>query len=217
MKSLTIIPFLLAALLLAVVNRVCANDERYLATMKKTIQSIYDANTIEALQASVNTLERIAQVEKSKWEPHYYSGFAYILMATREKDTQKKDQWLDLALKAVENASQIAPEEAEVVALEGFAHMIRVTVDPASRGPQYGPLSVQTFSRALAMQENNPRALALLAQMQFGTAQFFGSPTTEPCAQAAKAREYFDTFTSSNPLAPVWGKKMNDELLSKCP
>ena len=87
--------------------------------------------------------------------------------------------------------------------------MMRVTVDPATRGPQYSGLAMQTFGKASAINPENPRALALMAQMQYGTAKFFGSPTTEACSTLNAALEKFDSYKSENPLSPQWGREMS--------
>jgi hypothetical protein len=75
---------------------------------------------------------------------------------------------------------------------------------------------MQRFGKALSLDPNNPRALALMAQMQFGTAQFLSSPTTEACATNEAALQKFGSFKSDNPLAPKWGRGMAEELMSKC-
>src|SRR5688572_1341256 len=80
------------------------NDDRYLEAMKKSIQSVYGAQSIDELQQAANTFERIAAAEKTKWEPHYYAAFAYIMMANREKDGAKKDGYLDQSMRAIEKA-----------------------------------------------------------------------------------------------------------------
>lgn len=210
MKTITLI------LLMVMTTAAHANDEKYFEQMGKQIQIVYRAQTMEELQGAVNALERIASAEKTKWEPHYYSAFGYLMMATREKESSKKDNYLDQALAAVERGKALVPQESELVALEGFVHMIRVTVDPATRGAQYSGLAMQTFGKAISLNPNNPRALALMAQMQFGTAQFFGSSTAEACGIARKASDQFNTYKSDNPLAPVWGKEMNEELIKSC-
>lgn len=199
-----------------VVNTTLANDEKYHELMKKNIDALYHAKDVAELQSAVNTMERVAAVEKTKWEPLYYSAYGNVMIAFREQDPVKKDAHLDLALASINKAKEILPDDSEITALEGFIHMIRVTVDPASRGPQYAGLSMQLFGKAVALDGNNPRALALMAQMQYGTAQFFGSPTTDACATLQQALEKFETFTSENPLAPQWGKPMALDLKEKC-
>lgn len=216
MKTFNILPVLLAALVLALVSSVFADDGKYEAAMKKNIQVVYQAKSIDEYQQAVNAFDRIALAEKTKWEPHYYSAFGCIMMATQEKDAAKKDAYLDQAVTAIEKAKAIAAQESEVIALEGFAHMIRVTVDPASRGAQLSPLAMQAFGKASALNPENPRALVLSAQMQFGTAQFFGSSTAEACAVVTRSLEKFNTYKSDNPLAPQWGRGMAEKLATQC-
>ena len=216
MKQFTIIPILIAAFLIMIVKFGFANDNKYAETMQKNINIVYTAQTIEELQAVTNTFERIAAAEKTKWEPYYYASFGYVMMATREKDGSKKDAYLDLAFTAVNKAKEIVPNESEVIALEGFNYMIRLTVDPGSRGPQYSGLAMASFSKASALNPENPRALVFMAQMQYGTAQFFGSSTDEACTTLAKSLEKFSTFNSDNPLAPVWGKGVAEDMKQQC-
>jgi hypothetical protein len=184
--------------------------------MQKNIQAVYTTSDVTEIQNIVNTFERIGDSEKTKWEPYYYAAYGYIMMANREQDKTKKDSYLDSALKGIEKAKTIQPAESEVIALEGFVHMIRVSIDPASRGQQYSGMAMQAFGKAVAMNPENPRALSLLAQMQFGMAQFFGSPVTEACATNTKAIEKFSDGVSDNPLAPQWGKGMAEALKAKC-
>jgi hypothetical protein len=198
------------------ISNAFANDGKYVEVMQKNIMTVYTAQTIPDLQVAVNSLQRIASAEKTKWEPYYYVSFGYLMIANRESDGTKKDGYLDLALAAVEKGKELAPAESEIVALEGFVHMLRITVDPASRGQKYSGLAYKSFGKAVAMNENNPRALSLLAQMQFGTAEFFNSPTTEACGTLTKSIEKFATFKTDNPLAPQWGKQMAEGLKAKC-
>ena len=207
---------LFLAFLALTANPLVANDEKYVEAMRKNIKSIYEAESIEAYQQSVNAFERIASAEKDRWEPLYYVAFGNVMMANISNDNAKKDGYLDLAMEAIERAKTLKQDESEIIALEGFAHMIRVTVDPQTRGMEYAPLAVMTFNRALAINPENPRALALLAQMQYGTAQFFGSPTNEACGINSKAVEKFDTYKSDNTLAPTWGRQMAETLKEKC-
>jgi tetratricopeptide (TPR) repeat protein len=216
MKTLTIIPLLIAFLIIAVVQSVFANDDKYREAMKKNIASVYNAQTTEELQQAVNAFERIGNAEKTKWEPYYYAAFGNIMMANREKDGAKKDQYLDLAIASLEKAKNITAQESEVIALEGFAYMIRVTVDPGSRGPQFAGLAMQMYGKAIGLNPENPRALSLMAQMQYGTAQFFGSSITEACGTLIKALEKFETYRSENPLAPQWGKGMAEGMKEQC-
>lgn len=211
MKTITNIIILMALTIAAK-----ANDGKYEAAMKGNIAKLYAAKSIEEYQQVINTLDRVGAAEKDKWEPQYYLGLGYVFMATQEGDPTKKDSYLDGAMNAVDKAKKLVPNESEVIALEGFVQMIRLTVDPASRGQQYSQLATQAFVKAVKLDPGNPRALSLLAQMQLGTAQFFGSSTEEACKTNFSALDKFATYKSENPLAPVWGKSMAEEMVKQC-
>jgi len=216
MKPLKNLPVLFNLVVLATASYGFPNDERYIAAMQKNIEAIYQAKTIDEFQASVNAFERIAGAETNKWEPLYYAAFGNLMMCVQEEDGSKKDQYIDNAMSMIEKGKLISPEESELFALEGFALMMRVTVDPSSRGPRFAALAVQAYERALKLNPENPRAWALLAQMQYGTAEFFGSSTAEACGSLQQAISWFETFKSENPLAPQWGRSMADRLKEKC-
>ncbi len=201
---------------LATQINVLANGGKYMEAMNKNIEAVYKAQTTEELQHAVNAFDRIANAEKTKWEPWYYCAFGYVMMANLEKENSRKDSYLDLASTSVEKAKAIKENESEIMAMEGFIHMIRLTVDPASRGQKYSTLAAQSFENALALNPENPRALMLLAQLQFGTAKFSRSPVTQACGTVTKALEKFDSYKSDNPIAPQWGKQVTEGLKQNC-
>jgi len=203
------------AIALLIVPTALFAADKYTEQMTRSISAIYKAKTAAEYQEAINTLERIGNAEKTKWEPFYYASFGYILLAT-EAENVKKDAILDQAQAALDKAGAIRTEDSEIIALEGFITMIRLTVDPATRGPQYSMKAMQSFGHAVALNGNNPRALALMAQMQFGTAQFFQQKPVEACASASKALEIFAATTPADPLAPAWGKEMTEGLLANC-
>jgi len=210
MKTLTAI--MLSTFILVEVS---AHD-KYLELMGKNIQAIYTAKTPEQYQEAINTFERIAAAEKTKWEPYYYCAFGWLMLANNEADISKKDAYADKAMEAVALGREINSTESELIAMEAFALMIKVKADPAKRGPELSPKAYQLLAQAIEKNPDNPRAIALLAQMQMGTARFLGMPMTEACANATKASEKFSSFKTDNPLAPTWGKTMTETLLKNC-
>ena len=203
-------------LLTFVVSVAFANDDKYTEQMTKNIEAIYKAQAPDQFQQAINAFERIGNAEKTKWEPFYYASFGYLMQATREQDGGKKDQLLDLAATSLDKAKVIKENESEIVALEGFIYIIRLTVDPATRGPKYSGMAMQSFGKALGLNPENPRALVFMAQMQYGTAEFFKSPTTEACATLTKSLEKFASFKTDNPVAPQWGEGLAEEWKEKC-
>lgn len=191
-------------------------SDKYTEQMKRNIEAVYKADTPEELQSVINTFERIGNAEKTKWEPFYYASFGYVLLSNKQEELSKKDALLDLAKSSLDKAAALRPDDSEIISLDGFISMMRVAVDPATRGPQYSMMAMQLFGKAATIDPSNPRALALMAQMQFGTAQFFQQQPVEACATAKKALELFNAATPADPLAPVWGKGMTEGLVANC-
>jgi tetratricopeptide (TPR) repeat protein len=214
MKTRTLI--ITISIIIIFVIESLAGDEKYIVAMQKNIKSLYEAKSVADLQSAVNAIERISSVEKNKWEPHYYAAFGYVMMANRDSVAAQRDIYLDRALEALKKAVELAPEESEVLALQGFAYMIRLSIDPGSRAPQFAGITMQYLQGALKLNPENPRALGLMAQMQLGTAQFFGSPIDDACKTANAALVKFDNFKSTNPLAPAWGRSMADRITKLC-
>jgi hypothetical protein len=206
--------FFLAIVL--IVPTVVSAADKYTEQMTRNIESIYKAESPEEFQSVINAFERIGNAEKTKWEPFYYVSFGYVLLATRQSEGSKKDALLDLAQASLDKAAALRANDSEIIALEGFIAMIRVTVDPATRGPQYSMMAMQSFAKAAAIDPGNPRALALMSQLQFGTAQFFQQQPVEACETARKALELFTSNKPADPLSPAWGKTMTEGLVSNC-
>lgn len=202
-------------LLSAIVSTLTAQD-KYTENMVKNIQAGYQAQTVAEHQVAANAFERIAAAEKTKWEPFYYAGYNYVMMANVETDASKKDAYLDLAARNIDQAKAIKANDSEIIALEGFVHMIRVTVDPQTRGQEYSGKAFRSFSTAVSLNGENPRALMLMGQMQYGTAQFFGTPTTDACGTIQKSVEKFESFKADSPIAPQWGKAFAEKLKENC-
>lgn len=175
--------------------------------MAAAIEQLYQAQTPDALQQAGNTFERIAKKETDKWHPRYYAAYAQIMLTTRAEESAKQDKYLDVALDHLKVAKELSPKNSEILALEGFIHMLRIPIDPATRGPQYSGLSMSALQQAIALDPENPRAHLLLSDMQYGTAQFFGSDTSEACATLEKAIELFENSSPASKLDPAWGKE----------
>jgi len=197
------------------IRPVLAGDN-YVEVMQKNIMTVYTASDMLQLQTAVNAFDRIGAAEKTKWEPYYYEAFGYVMLSIRASENALKDDYLDRAQACVEKAKAIVPGESEVVAMEGFVQIMKINVAPASRGPKDSGKAMMLLNKAIALSGDNPRAWALLAQMQFGTATFLHSSTEEACGSVDKSIEKFSTFKSDNPLAPTWGKGMADDLKAKC-
>ena len=181
-------------------------DGNYETAMLKTMNALQEAGSVEEMQQAAHQFERIAQTEEGEWLPRYYAAYAYITMGAMEKETTKKDQHLDQAQQWLDDALQLQKEESELMALQGYLHMIRLSADPANRGQQLSPKATQLLAQATKMDPENPRALMLLGQMQFGSAQFFGTDISESCALISKSIALYENQAGpEDSLMPSWG------------
>ena len=177
----------------------------YQPAMEKSIAMLQKANDPAALTDIANRFERIAKAEKEQWLPRYYTAYAYIRQANQSETTAQKDEYLNIAQQHLDQAMELQSEESELVTLQGYLQMIRVSIDPASRGQQLGPVATQTLTRALKLNPENPRALLMLGQMLYGTDKFFGNDTSMACAMIQQSVIKFEQEDVSDPLMPHWG------------
>lgn len=202
--------------LLTVVALTVNAQGNYEQTMSNAITGIYQADSPEKYDQLANQFNRIAQVETDKWEPSYYEALAYVFKSWTIEVPSEKDGILDQAHVALNKATQVDGNNSEIVALQGFVDMMKLTADPATRGQVLTPKIMATFGRAMAIDPANPRATLFMAQMQIGTAQFFGTPIDEPCALVDRAEELFKNAKPKSALAPMWGKQSVAQYKKMC-
>lgn len=174
-------------------------------TMVSSIEELYANENLEGFDIMANKFSRIGDAEKDQWLPYYYASLSYVFKAFRIEDLKAKDVVLDQALGSLEKASNI-DNNVETVAMQGFINMIKIGVDPATRGQTLSPGIYADFGKAIQMDNKNPRAVLFMAQMQFGTAQFFGKGLAEACDMVEQSVVLFDTYEPSNAMMPMWGK-----------
>lgn len=189
----------------------------YESAMKDQIQAMQQIRSLEESQAVSNAFLRIADVKKEEWLPLYYAAYVQTNVAFRfDVD---KDQYLDQAMELAKKAAGISPNNSEITALEGFILMGKVSVDPANRGQSLSPQVMQLYGKAIALNRENPRATTLMAQMELGMAQFFGSGPEKACGLARVGLELFakeEAQVDENYLMPTWGKNQAEQVASQC-
>ena len=211
------INLLFATLISASTLLLSFNPGGYEAAMKSTLGDMKNIQNQSDLVDIANKFDRIGAAEKDQWLPYYYSAYCYILMTTQESDVTKLDDYLNTADVNIGNAEKLNPDMVEILALKGFSSMMRINVDPAARGQEYSMKSVGYLQHANQLDDNNPRVILMMAQMQYGTAQFFGSDTTPICDQLKKAVELFDQESNdSASIFPSWGKPQALSMVKNC-
>ena len=190
--------------------------QAYQPAMEKSIAMLQEANDPAALTDVANRFERIAKAEKDQWLPQYYTAYAYIRQANQSETTAQKDEYLNIAQQHLDQAMALQSEESELMTLQGYLQMIRVSIDPASRGQQLAPAATQTLAKALELNPENPRALLMLGQMLYGTDKFFGNDTSQACAMIQQSVVKFELEDASDPLMPHWGLETAKSASEHC-
>lgn len=183
--------------------------------MSKNIPAMFQASTPQALQSTINKLDRVGAAEETRWEPYYYAAFGYLRMSGMQKTIADKDKYLDLALESIAKSSKIDKDNSELETLRGYVHMIRTSIDPAMRGMKYSGMAFESFQKALALNPDNPRAHYLLGQMQYGTAKFMGGGDGGACESFATAQGLFAAEAETDlGIAPSWGRQSTEESIA---
>ena len=206
-------------LIFSLIVTLLAFTDPYTEAMKKGIEMLHSAGNQSSYIAASNHFARIAERESNEWLPTYYAGYSMTIAAAMESKGLIKDEMLDAAQRFLDKSTKLNPSEAEVLAVEGFIHMLRIGVDPAARGADFSAKSSAALQKAKAKDPSNPRVQYLLAQLNFGTAQFFGSDGSEACRTNEGALELFAREAaddSRNNLAPSWGENMAMEFKARC-
>jgi len=212
--------FLTIVLIFTSLLTVSAQETPYQKVMRTEITRLDQADSLHKFKQSANAFSRISQLNPGEWQPYYYEALAYIYQSLDGSLTlNKKDEALAKAELLIKKAESIAPDNTEIITLQGFRVMAAVSADPAGRGQSMSGTVLDYFGKALKLDPENPRAMILMAQMEFGMAKFFHSGTENACAlvkkgQNALTRQNEEKLKAS--LMPVWGKYLADQLSKAC-
>lgn len=208
---------LIFALFFTFINLVKASDPAFEKAMAKQIQAMETIQTLEESQKISNSFMRISEAQPEEWLPLYYAGLLQIESAFRFD--VNKDQAFEQALEYIDKAKKIAPDNSELTALEGYAVMGKISIDPSSRGQSLTPRAMQLFNKAISSDRENPRAVLLMAQMELGMSQFFGSGPEKACGMARMGSDLLkkekEKITETY-ILPTWGQRLASQIENVC-
>ena len=185
------------------------------SAMLENIARMDTAASASALVSIANNFERIAQVEKAKWEPFYYASYCYTAMAFMSPDKTKIDVLADKAESLLQQAETIEKNNSEITTLFAMINSCRIMVDPVSRFQTKGPEVNQLIGKAITENEQNPRVYLLQARMQLRTPEAFGGGKGLAKQSAETAIQKFASFKPQNSISPNWGEAQAKSLLAK--
>lgn len=190
-------------------------DNKYEQAMKKNLEKMDECKTSADYLKVANGFERIALAEENKWLPYYYTSFNYILASYIDSSNTQKDAYLDNAVKFIQIADSLEPDNSEIYTLKGMLAQARMQIDPMSRWQKYGGEAQNNFQKALEADSLNPRPEYLIGIGVFYTpAQFGGGPEkAKPILEKSLAK--FEKYVPADDLVPKWGKQAVENLLKQ--
>jgi len=165
---------------------------------------------------AIATFERIAQVEKDNWLPSYYAANVLIVSSFQTKDKTTVNEMLEKAKEHIATAHKISPENSEIITLEGLLYTGYVAMDPGTYGMKYSGKIMALHEKAVAIDKNNPRAMANLIGYEIGSARFFGTELSTFCDRLQKVIPMFENEKQDVPFAPSYGMDRLKGSIKEC-
>jgi len=207
MKNLLLIITL--ALMTATVVK---SQSQYESGMQKAFGLWQDGKSNEA----VAVFERIGQAEKDNWIPLYHAANVLIASQFQIKDMVMKNSMLEKAKGIIAEAHKRSENNSEIITLEGVLYTGYVAMDPGTFGMKYSPMIMQLHGKAVALNPENPRALANKIEYEMGSARFFGNDLAPFCVQMKEILPKFENQKLDVPFAPSYGIERAKQVAESC-
>lgn len=182
----------------------------YEDAMKQALSTWKSGNSTDAMAQ----FERIANVEKDNWIPLYYQALVATTSSFQTTDPKAKQSLIQKALSLL--PSDPEKTNSEWLVVRALALTADLASDPMNKAMELSPQVMASYQQALAMDPNNPRALAGLADFQIQSKKFMGGSTEQECKDLKKALSLFENDKKEIPFYPNWGKERAEQALAAC-
>lgn len=192
-----------------------SQGKKYTKSMLKAIESRNVASDQASALECVATFEDLSAQYADQWLPSYYAAEILITNSFSERDLTRNDELLDRALKNLDKAKELAPEESELEVMKAMYYLGMMAVDPETRGPMYYQDAIMSIEKSKAQNPENPRAFYLDGMMALNMPDFMGGGPLAAKPIFLKAQEKFKNYENDDPLWPGWGENLVEEELEK--
>ncbi len=195
-----------------------SQKSQYAEAMAQAIEQLYAAEGKSEILEAANLFERIAGARPEEWLPAYYHAYAQMLLAMASMDEQHMEQCqahVDKAQASLDKALAAGGENSEILALQGLAYQGRIWEDMQANGAEFSMKSHKALDKAIALDQQNPRAYYLKGQNIFFTPPFYGGGPEAALPLLEKAERLFAAAEPGSALAPRWGRESNQWLLDQ--
>ncbi len=200
-----------------------AQSDKYLKAMQEKVAAVDTLFNAEALRDLSASFERIADAEKTQWQPYYYAALAQVnagnLIFVKNQgnpaELQKLDLMADKAEQLVGKAEALSQNNSEIYPVKKMVASLRMMVDPSTRYMQYGPLAQQALETAKKLNPDNPRVYLLEGQDKFFTPEQYGGSKEEAKKLFEEALKKYEAFKPASAIDPNWGRGTAQYFLSQ--
>lgn len=198
-------------------------SEKYIKAMEPKVAMLDSANTAESWKDLANAFERIANAEKTQWEPYYYAAYCTVMAGnfsapqdgSFEDNSATLDPMADKAESLIKMADDLSKNNSEIYCVKKMVHTLRMMGNPMSRFMIEGPKGSEALAKAKALNADNPRIYILEAQDKFYTPEQFGGSKADAKLLFEKANDIFKTTKPANTIVPQWGRSTVAYFLSQ--
>lgn len=213
---------MIAVFLAFTVSTAFTQSEKYIRAMEPKVAMLDSANTVDGWKELANSFERIAEAEKTMWEPYYYAAFATIMAGNFSMpegsfgdNTAIVDPLADKAEQLLNKAEGISKDNSEIYCVRKMVHTFRMMGNAMARYMTEGAKAAEALEKAKSLDENNPRIYILEAQDKFYTPEQFGGSKAEAKVLFEKAQSLFSVSKPASSIAPQWGRGQVNYFLSQ--
>lgn len=190
-----------------------AQSEKYMNAMKEKIAMADTLRDVPALNDLSAAFERIAEAEKTQWQPFYYAAYTQVYAALMmgmggQVDATQTDPLADRAEQLLNKAEALSKDNSEIFVVKKMIATARMMADPMNRFMQYGPIAQEALATAKKLNPENPRVYLLEGQDKFYTPEQFGGSKTEAKKLFEEALKKYESFKPAGDLDPAWGKNV---------
>ncbi len=200
-----------------------SQSEKYVKAMEAKVAMIDSTKTVDGWKDLANAFERIADAEKTQWEPYYYAAMATVMAGNFSMPTDGSfgdnsaisDPYADKAEKLINKAEEMSKENSEIYCVMKMVHSLRMMGNPMARFMSDGAKATEALEKAKKLNENNPRVYILEGQDKFYTPEQFGVSKEEAKQLFEKANGLFMVSKPGSSIEPHWGRGQVAYFLSQ--
>ena len=194
------------------ISTIATAQSQFEQGMGKAMQLWGEGKNVEATAL----FERIASAEKNSWLPNYYVAAVNTFASFGMKDKEQMTAMLNKSQAALEVELAKYANNAELLVMQAMIYTAWVAYDPMTNGMKLSGKVMENYSKALAIDPNNPRAVFGKADYGIGGAKWTGADVKVLCKEVERSLGLFASYKPETPFYPTWGLQRAEQTMKNC-